>query len=1430
MLTNQTLSQMTLSTAAPSNVRTHNTNNTPSKRHFSMKPLVFSALLILGVVSANNSVAYDAKWNGGREDITGHKGENQNPDCKGNSCPTDPCNQLFSPVYTASGTLMWRDSDITFGNASQMGLKRTYNSFDRRAGLFGRGWTTAQEVGIARTYQAVKEASDAEEPNDGMASTYDSVPILMTETGRRYRLTETESGCTGPSVLYFRFANTADGGYQQIYEDSNDTTFYNASGAMVSHYSDKSGVTTYYRYDDQQRLIQQQDSYGFTLNFAYNEQGFVATVTDQSQRVWSYEYNNLGLLTQMLDPDGNSKDYAYQTIDNIGYKDHYLTSIHDNSDDPALNVTWQSVTLYGKQSQRVASYTEADGHRHTYQYSQASYSGTTTVRVVKKTYQVNSNTVMEQHTVDANASTYLILRATNNTDSTQILRAYDNRGKVTSRTDARGNLTRYAFNEAGLRTSMIELADTPAAKTTTYSYWNNTDRIAVMNAYGIIETRYTYDSDLRLLTRTQVDVATDVSRVWAYTYFSNTSDSEGNTVLGKLATIDAAQAGAQDTTRLTYNAEGLLTSVTLPLGQVTRYSYNAAGQISEMTDANGVVTTMIFDSKNRLVQRVQKSRTQGYSYNGQSQLTEMSDALGRVTQLAYNDQNQVSKITSPSGDFVNIGYLYSSTNTQVTSQYYQADDTLLNTRINQIDPDTKLIKGTYLASTSQAVNQYQYNVLEELTQTTATGQFGTAVTRYNYDAEGRLSTMVDALNGTTQFTYDALDRLTQVNDSNNAATQYSYNAWGELLELTSPDTGTTQQQRDVAGNTAQHTNANNQQTNYVYDSQNRLTVIDYQGNDLDASLTYDQGQYAQGRLSTITDGSGSSQYQYDDRGYVTQVTATLAGVAYNTTYTRNAANELIQTNYPSGATVDTSYDSAGRISGITLTDSGATTATPLINQFTWHDNRPASYRQGNGVTTQLDYDAAGRLIGKRYDGALASTSATATTYGLQHQLDNQGNITQQTLNDNGLSDSGSFQYDKLNRLKQDGSADGLDWLFSYDSVGNRTNQKKTDNSQNTDYLYADNSNRLEQIAAIGLQRDAVGNTLSDGERSYQYSAMNRLSQLTHNTSGVEAIYTYNTLGQRVRKQLSTGEDIHYVYGQYGQRLGEYTATGNRIKEYIYSTQGGAVELIAQIDAEGNIGYIHTDHLMTPRIITDTSKVVVWRWKSDAFGATAPNEDPDGDGTNVTLDHRFAGQWLDSESGLYYNYFRYYDPSTGRYLRSDPIGLAGGMNTYGYVYQNPLKYIDPLGLDVIVTLYQGQGANIADHIGIGTTTGLNANQTYGAGPNSGEGIGFPSSIPGHVAIDGGVPLITITIPTTPEQDALINSYNTAAANNLNFQYDLLSNSCVDHVRGALNAGGIAIPTPVVGNGRSRRRSTLGQNTNLPVNLINSLRSLGAVINH
>ncbi len=108
-------------------------------------------------------------------------------------------------------------------------------------------------------------------------------------------------------------------------------------------------------------------------------------------------------------------------------------------------------------------------------------------------------------------------------------------------------------------------------------------------------------------------------------------------------------------------------------------------------------------------------------------------------------------------------------------------------------------------------------------------------------------------------------------------------------------------------------------------------------------------------------------------------------------------------------------------------------------------------------------------------------------------------------------------------------------------------------------------------------------------------------------------------------------------------------------------------------------YIYADHLNTPRVITDATNKIVWRWDSGPFGADAANEDPDGDGQKFRYNLRFPGQYYDRETGLHYNYFRDYDPSTGRYVEADPIGLEGGLNLYGYANQNPLSFTDPLGL-------------------------------------------------------------------------------------------------------------------------------------------------------
>jgi RHS repeat-associated protein len=196
--------------------------------------------------------------------------------------------------------------------------------------------------------------------------------------------------------------------------------------------------------------------------------------------------------------------------------------------------------------------------------------------------------------------------------------------------------------------------------------------------------------------------------------------------------------------------------------------------------------------------------------------------------------------------------------------------------------------------------------------------------------------------------------------------------------------------------------------------------------------------------------------------------------------------------------------------------------------------------------------------------------------------------------------------------------------------------------------------------------------------------------------GSVSSYRYNGLGQRISKIAGTTV-THYTYGLNGQLLSE--TTGADTTDYLYFN-GQPLALVRQ----GGMYYIHTDHLGTPRAVTNTYQQVVWRWDSDPFGMMAANEDPDGDGTAFVFNLRFAGQYYDKETGLHYNYFRYYDPRIGRYITSDPIGLRGGLNTYGYVNGNPLLFIDKFGLDDVLRLKyrltKGEFKNITpDHLPI-----------------------------------------------------------------------------------------------------------------------------------
>ena len=226
---------------------------------------------------------------------------------------------------------------------------------------------------------------------------------------------------------------------------------------------------------------------------------------------------------------------------------------------------------------------------------------------------------------------------------------------------------------------------------------------------------------------------------------------------------------------------------------------------------------------------------------------------------------------------------------------------------------------------------------------------------------------------------------------------------------------------------------------------------------------------------------------------------------------------------------------------------------------------------------------------------------------------------------------------------------------------------KTENAQVDNYVYDTTSYRLTSVTganSISLTHDAMGNTLTKDGISFTYNQQGRMA--TASKVGMNASYAYNFKGERSRKQVN-GVTNHFVYDLNGQLIAEADSNGATVREYIYLNG----QRFATID-NGVIYYVHTDHLGTPVALSDEAGVVQWKAYYTPFGKMIVEVD------NLTQNIRFPGQYFDSESGLHYNYFRDYDPEIGRYIQSDPIGLNGGINTYGYVGGNPVMRIDPEG--------------------------------------------------------------------------------------------------------------------------------------------------------
>ena len=344
----------------------------------------------------------------------------------------------------------------------------------------------------------------------------------------------------------------------------------------------------------------------------------------------------------------------------------------------------------------------------------------------------------------------------------------------------------------------------------------------------------------------------------------------------------------------------------------------------------------------------------------------------------------------------------------------------------------------------------------------------------------------------------------------------------------------------------------------------------------------------------------------------------------------------------------------------------------------------------------------------------------------------------------------SFTYDPDMRLLSAIGAYGTQ-TFAYDADGNRLSESftqrygRSDNTRTGSYAYDTASNMLQSVSGLGgmqytytsngnLAREANGRT----DRSFTYDARNRLSSLTNQGMSAATVrYKTNALGERVQKSgasdgLNDFDDAtDYIYDEQGHLIAE-GHDGRISREYIYLGSLPVAEL-----THGQVYYIHDNHLGAPQKLTDAQQRIVWDRISEPFGKTFALK---GDQTLMNL--RFPGQYHDAESGLDYNMFRSYDPSTGRYTQSDPIGLLGGINTYAYTENNPVNRIDQWGLDWVYS----QSTGTLSHYNMSFQSPPTTLQSTPNGPNpnyvgsgySGHGSGLNNPQMQNVPNTGPIP--------------------------------------------------------------------------------------------
>ena len=1152
----------------------------------------------------------------------------------GPSSDTPGSVQAGDPINIGTGNVYRSVEDYSTAGSNSLDFTRyynTYNDADTAATTLGERWRSTYD----RYLHIDSPTAITAERQTGQILNFQLVNgVWMSDSDMDYALTQSGSTwkLTGP-------------------DDAVETYNVNAAGlGTLSTIRARDGYTQTMTQNASHQLAQVSDSFGRTLSFTY-QNGLLQTVTAPDHLVLTYTYGAVSdmagsVLTSAIYPTSprTSESYDY-------YPTGLLMDVIDQDGKTSASFTYdkydRATEVYtgGNASiDRVTvSYVDTDGSRIV-----TDVNGLTTLYKFAMLQGVPKVTQMEREpsTGAPTASDF----------------AYDAAGYVASSTDWDGIITQFVNDAHGQPTKITEAAGTLLARITAITYLP-TYRLPLRIVAPGLTTDYGYDATGDLLKLTQTDTtATTIpystkgqQHAWTYSYGK----------FGEILTADGPRTDVNDKTTYTYTAIGYPSTVTDALGHVTKInSYSLRGLPLSETDANGVTTLLAYNPMGWLISSTVLTAAGNavtrYGYDAAGNLISLTQPDNSELFYHYDTSNRLVGVSDPAGE--SITYTLDGAGNVIRQDIKNAGGSIVETQSQVFNALGELVQSIGAAPTE--TTSFGHDADGNVTSTTDAANH---TTTQAFDALNRLIRTADPLNGVTQDCYDAQGNLASVTDPRGLKTSYVFNGFGQVIEASSPDTGITVYRLDPAGNVISETDARGVVTNFTYDALNRVTSETYPASPgQNVTYRYDAtagGNKGIGRLTSYTDPSGQTMLAYDALGDVTASTQIIGKQVSTTSETYDLAGKVTQITYPSGRLVNFTYDSQGRISGVTTRANSYAPGVTLASGVTYEPFGPlATLTYGNGLTLKRTYDADYRITGIVTQGGGVTVQNESLAY------DAKGNVV--SITDHLTpADSQVFTYDALNRLL---TASGTypTVAYTYDADSNR--KTVTQGGMTQTYNYAANSNRLLSVTG-GSTRNfsytADGNIATDSgsAATYTYSAADRLAQVA--IGGVTSRYFYDAFGERASKTVA-GVATQFHYDQAGHLIAESNgATGATTRQYVWL---GDLPL-AQIESSGAIYFIHADQTNTPQKMTDAGKAVVWSIDQQPFGQTVSTT-----GTTST-NLRAAGQYADAESGLNYNMNRDYDPSLGRYTEADPIGLAGGVNLYGYVNQNPVDSVDPLGL-------------------------------------------------------------------------------------------------------------------------------------------------------